>query len=218
MDKQYKLVPIELLDRFPEINLSNYGPDDVEALNAWGIEVALSAAPEQPSFTVDDLAQEIRRVDGKHDLGAAALAEKLFAFITSRNPSPAESFTVNPVARLNVTLDGTLETLFRVGEHLGIDYAAARKAPGKPSDIYIAAIQAIRNAALEECAVICDENIDPQEAAFEIRALKSQPARPSDTQPAWTLADKVRADLDRQSCPDAFMRIAVESIVKHFES
>jgi hypothetical protein len=32
---------------------------------------------------------------------------------------------------------------------------------------------------------------------------------------AWTLADKVRQDLDRQSCPDAFMRIAVESIVKH---
>ena len=32
---------------------------------------------------------------------------------------------------------------------------------------------------------------------------------------AWTLADKVRQDLDRQFCPDAFMRIAVESIVKH---
>ena len=32
---------------------------------------------------------------------------------------------------------------------------------------------------------------------------------------AWTLADRVRQDLDRQSCPDAFMRIAVESIVKH---
>ena len=32
---------------------------------------------------------------------------------------------------------------------------------------------------------------------------------------AWTLADKVRQDLDQQSCPDAFMRIAVESIVKH---
>ena len=32
---------------------------------------------------------------------------------------------------------------------------------------------------------------------------------------AWNLADKVRQDLDRQSCPDAFMRIAVESIVKH---
>ena len=33
---------------------------------------------------------------------------------------------------------------------------------------------------------------------------------------AWELAEKVRRDLDRQSCPDAFMRIAVESIVKHF--
>ena len=33
------------------------------------------------------------------------------------------------------------------------------------------AIQA-RNEALEEAANICDENIDPAEAAFEIRALK----------------------------------------------
>jgi hypothetical protein len=39
---------------------------------------------------------------------------------------------------------------------------------------------------------------------------------PQRTEPvAWDLADKVRQDLDRQSCPDAFMRIAVESIVKH---
>ena len=33
---------------------------------------------------------------------------------------------------------------------------------------------------------------------------------------AWDLAEKVRRDLDRQSCPDAYMRIAIESIVKHF--
>jgi len=31
----------------------------------------------------------------------------------------------------------------------------------------------------------------------------------------WDIAEKVRADLDRQSCPDAYMRIAVESVVKH---
>ena len=33
---------------------------------------------------------------------------------------------------------------------------------------------------------------------------------------AWDLAEKVRRDLDRQSCPDAYMRTAIESIVKHF--
>lgn len=32
---------------------------------------------------------------------------------------------------------------------------------------------------------------------------------------AWAVADIVRSDLDRQSCPDAYMRIAVESVVKH---
>lgn len=34
---------------------------------------------------------------------------------------------------------------------------------------------------------------------------------------AWEIADLVRSDLDRQSCPDAYMRIAVESVVKHLK-
>jgi hypothetical protein len=33
---------------------------------------------------------------------------------------------------------------------------------------------------------------------------------------AWDLAQKVRHDLDRKSCPDAYMRIAFESIEKHY--
>lgn len=36
------LVPRELLDKFPELNTSNYGPDDVDELNAWGIELVLA--------------------------------------------------------------------------------------------------------------------------------------------------------------------------------
>ena len=32
--------------------------------------------------------------------------------------------------------------------------------------------EAVRSTTLEEAANICDENIDPAEAAFEIRALK----------------------------------------------
>jgi hypothetical protein len=91
MDKQYRLVPEELIDRFPEINPSNYGHDDVCALNSWAIELVLAAAPEQPSFTADDLAQEIRRVDGKHDLGAGELAEKLFEFISGKLPFTDET-------------------------------------------------------------------------------------------------------------------------------
>ena len=34
---------------------------------------------------------------------------------------------------------------------------------------------------------------------------------------AWTLAEKVRVALDKQSCPDVFMRIAVESITANFD-
>lgn len=39
----YALVPMALIDSFPELNLSNYGPDDVDALNAWGISLVLAA-------------------------------------------------------------------------------------------------------------------------------------------------------------------------------
>lgn len=42
-----------------------------------------------------------------------------------------------------------IETLFKIGEHLGIDYQAARTTPGKLSDIYIAAIKADRQRRSE---------------------------------------------------------------------
>ncbi|MFN7610958.1 MAG: hypothetical protein ACK5QX_08495 [bacterium] len=40
------LVPTVLLGRFPELNPSNYDHDDACALNAWGAEVVLAAAPQ----------------------------------------------------------------------------------------------------------------------------------------------------------------------------
>lgn len=43
---------------------------------------ALSTPP--AAFTVDDLAQEIRRVDGSNSMGAGALAEALTPFLLSR--------------------------------------------------------------------------------------------------------------------------------------
>lgn len=45
----YALVPLEILDRFPEINPSNYDHDDACALNAWGVELVLSAEPQPPA-------------------------------------------------------------------------------------------------------------------------------------------------------------------------
>ncbi|MGP2493325.1 hypothetical protein ACTDI4_17070 [Mesorhizobium sp. PUT5] len=40
----YVLVPREIIDRFPEINPSNYTHDDACELNSWGVEVVLAAA------------------------------------------------------------------------------------------------------------------------------------------------------------------------------
>jgi len=40
-------VPIEIIDRFPEINMGNYSDDNVYELNNWGIEIvqSIQAAP-----------------------------------------------------------------------------------------------------------------------------------------------------------------------------
>ncbi|PJL51149.1 hypothetical protein B9Y60_14695 [Stenotrophomonas maltophilia] len=44
--------------------------------------------------------------------------------------------------------------------------------------------------------------------------IPAQPS-PGGQGDAWDIAELVRTDLDRQSCPDAYMRIAMESVVKH---
>lgn len=42
----WALVPLEIIDRFPEINVVNYDHDDVRALNSWGCELVLAADPQ----------------------------------------------------------------------------------------------------------------------------------------------------------------------------
>ena len=44
----YALVPVEIIDRFQELNPSNYDHDDVCDLNAWAVELVLAAAPTPP--------------------------------------------------------------------------------------------------------------------------------------------------------------------------
>lgn len=85
-----------------------------------------------------------------------------------------------------VTLDGCLETLFRVGEHLGIDYAESRKQPGAPSGIYIKAIEdrisQAMNAAREEAAKLMDQTSRSSGATL-IRSPASAPVAGEAT--AW---------------------------------
>ncbi|KGT98482.1 hypothetical protein [Dickeya fangzhongdai] len=46
----WALVPLEIIDKFPEINVVNYNHDDVCALNSWGCELVLAAAPQPDHF------------------------------------------------------------------------------------------------------------------------------------------------------------------------
>lgn len=90
----------------------------------------------------------------------------------------APQASAEPVQEVaGVTLDGCLETLFRVGEHLGINYAGSRKQPGAPSGVYIKAIEdrisQASNAAREEAAKLMDQTSRSSGAEL-IRALKTQ--------------------------------------------
>lgn len=56
-------------------------------INAALRQHALATAP--AAIDVDALAQEIRRVDGTHSLGAGALAEALLPFLTAHGVGPS---------------------------------------------------------------------------------------------------------------------------------
>lgn len=52
-------------------------------------------------LTADDLAEDIRRIDGNHDMGAGKLAEALFAagwrHIATRSPEPLKTYTLDEI-------------------------------------------------------------------------------------------------------------------------
>lgn len=93
-------------DLTPGTQITEANAGDEACDHAWNSDSAGQAGPcvdcgasvspapsavETPSAEgeVDRLAQEIRRVDGNHDLGAGALAEALIPFIRALSPSAA---------------------------------------------------------------------------------------------------------------------------------
>jgi hypothetical protein len=82
------------------INFTGYERGVSDAAQAF----ALNARQRPALPTVDELAQEIRRVDGKHTLGAGALAEKLHEWLSQR---PAD----DRIARLEGLLGLAVGTL-----------------------------------------------------------------------------------------------------------
>jgi hypothetical protein len=72
------------IDMLPEQTVTRQGAIRLAAFcEVWksGEEGTLGTAPAKPTLTVDGLAQEIRRVDGNHSLGAGALAEAIMPYL-----------------------------------------------------------------------------------------------------------------------------------------
>ena len=62
------MVPAEIVNRFPEINPSNYDHGDACALNDWGVELVLAAtpsAPQQAEGLCDRICGAIKAADDK---------------------------------------------------------------------------------------------------------------------------------------------------------
>lgn len=90
---------------------------------------ALDLAHDRPSSCDDDLYDW--SVDAENAL--RLMADRLMV---------AEELAANYAARI----DALMETFAKVCGHLGVDTEAARAAPGKPSDVLIAAIDSARAA------------------------------------------------------------------------
>lgn len=88
----YKLVPVEILDRFPEINPSNYDHDDVCELNAWGAEVVLATTP-QPSpaaHVPEGFVQKVQAAGrAEHPVAKATLIDEALQLIAAAPEAPA---------------------------------------------------------------------------------------------------------------------------------
>lgn len=72
------------IDMLPEQTVTRQGAIRLAGLcEVWksGEEGKIGTTPAKPALTVDGLAQEIRRVDGNHSLGAGALAEALMPYL-----------------------------------------------------------------------------------------------------------------------------------------
>ena len=72
--EQWAVVPRDVLDRFPEINPSNYDHDDACRLNAWGVELVLAAAPRQVQANVQALVEALEQIASYPTSRAAELS------------------------------------------------------------------------------------------------------------------------------------------------
>lgn len=106
-------------------NLPTVNRDEYPGLGDWWVQLRFGP-------TNDDV---FARVYGDSPDQAKARAKAVAAVLADREKD-------------GVTLEGCLETLFKIGEHLGLDYSASRSAEGKPSDVYIKAIEAKVSAAV----------------------------------------------------------------------
>lgn len=143
-----------------------------------------------------------------------------YAYATIKEYEGLVGFSVSEAFRAGWNMARTTNSM------LGINAAPAQPVKQEPviSDVFFICNayesgfgHGAKNDGLNDGSIFANKQ---QGEAYEFgyaEGLKRSKREPVKQEPvAWDLAEKVRRDLDRKSCPDAYMRIAMESIVKHY--
>jgi hypothetical protein len=116
------------------------------------------------ALKVDDLAQEIRSIDGRHDMGAGALAEALMPFLAGR-AAPAESGWADEIGRNGQPTGYWIRTTApaAVVDDFAVEQAVAAYLNHPNSGLDRDVVRAMLNAALSgkpsESAAVVDDPI-----------------------------------------------------------
>ena len=157
-----RVVPLALLDSFPEINPSNYDHDDACALNAWGVELILAAAP-QPEPVDIDLRRDAE-LWRAHQKRKQDLIDRGFL----RNPLRAA-----PQACLAeiVTIDASMLSQGEMSINEQANENAALRAEveslTRQRDLAVYAATKARNQA-QQCALVCSKHLDVYRALLNM--------------------------------------------------
>jgi hypothetical protein len=211
------MVPVEVLDKFPELNTSNYNNDDVCELNAWGIELVLSAAPKAPQQVSNASTRDTDWVlamaealgtDSGYSVPIVPTAEafrELFAAIRSTPPQQQEQSgeAVAPIGYIrlqNGKVDWDENCLSATEGGTLFGYEGIDSYTESP--VYLESGQRVGSAALHTLLEYCERAEDCQMGTLAIdlvQRLVNEALSTSPTTPTATASQESSSPLGRDA-------------------
>ena len=192
----YVMVPVEMIDSFPEINPNNYSHDQVCDLNAWGCDLVLAALAAAPKAECTNSDSWNCKYCNKTKDCEALKDPRNFA-------APKAEPVQRPVAQVSIDVDGSNKRLTWYSHKAMHEIPEWTKLYAAPQPVANQLIKGMADAlrhALKELDTETPEDIDYGQlysalAAYE--AFKVEPAHSDDARDALVVAlDALIADYD----------------------